>query len=459
MDIDPAQAAPARTRARHRDGRSRRGDGARAADRPIERTDGHYRVARAEMDKKTGRVTIWAREEFEVPAEPEPVSPEARVGARVGTRGRRRPGPALRAGPRIRRHARGLRPRGRVDGPPGDRQQRLREVEDEQMLGDFKGREGDIIAGVIQQSSEARGPVDLGTVEGILPLAEQVPGETYKHGDRIRCYVVARQARPARPADRAVAHAPQPGAQAVRAGGAGDRGRHREDRGTGPRGGAPDQDRRAFEHPGINAKGACIGPMGARVRAVMAELRGEKIDIVDYSPDPAEFVAAALSPARVLLVSTVVDPVAQRPGSSSPTISSRLAIGREGQNARLAAKLTGWRIDIRPDVESHRPLAAPPGPATGGPRQPPRRRSRRPARMAGPTGLDCVGPMRGLARPPARASGAVSRIADRPSAHRRGRSLTSRSRSWSPIRAVTCPGRGCWLHPTRTVSTSRWRRA
>jgi N utilization substance protein A len=100
--------------------------------------------------------------------------------------------------------------------------------------------------------------------------------------------------------------------------------------------------------PGLNAKGACIGPMGARVRAVMAELRGEKIDIVDHSDDPAQFVANALSPARVSSV-TVVDPEARAARVVVPDFQLSLAIGKEGQNARLAAKLTGWRIDIRSD--------------------------------------------------------------------------------------------------------------
>jgi transcription termination/antitermination protein NusA len=100
--------------------------------------------------------------------------------------------------------------------------------------------------------------------------------------------------------------------------------------------------------PGVNAKGACIGPMGSRVRNVMTELHGEKIDIVDYSPDPAEFVAHALSPARVSRV-IVVDAQARVAQVIVPDYQLSLAIGKEGQNVRLAARLTGWRIDIRPD--------------------------------------------------------------------------------------------------------------
>jgi N utilization substance protein A len=105
----------------------------------------------------------------------------------------------------------------------------------------------------------------------------------------------------------------------------------------------------------VNAKGACIGPVGSRVRNVMAELHGEKIDIVDFSADPAEFVANALSPARVTRVD-IVDPVAMEARVVVPDYQLSLAIGKEGQNARLAARLTGWRIDIRSD-------AAPPEPA------------------------------------------------------------------------------------------------
>ena len=101
--------------------------------------------------------------------------------------------------------------------------------------------------------------------------------------------------------------------------------------------------------PGVNAKGACIGPMGARVRAVMNELNGEKIDIVDFDEDPARYVANALSPARVTSV-TVVDEVGRAVRALVPENQFSLAIGKDGQNARLAAKLTGWKIDIGTDT-------------------------------------------------------------------------------------------------------------
>jgi N utilization substance protein A len=110
---------------------------------------------------------------------------------------------------------------------------------------------------------------------------------------------------------------------------------------------------------GVNAKGACIGPVGSRVRNVMAELHGEKIDIVDFSEDPAEFVGNALSPARVTRVD-IVDPVAMEARVVVPDYQLSLAIGKEGQNARLAARLTGWRIDIRSDAAPPEPIAPEP---------------------------------------------------------------------------------------------------
>ena len=110
---------------------------------------------------------------------------------------------------------------------------------------------------------------------------------------------------------------------------------------------------------GLNAKGACIGPMGQRVRNVVAELHGEKIDIVDWAEDPAKYVGNALSPAHVLQ-SRVVDAAAQSVRVVVPDFQLSLAIGREGQNARLAARLTGWRIDIHSDSEATAPAQAAP---------------------------------------------------------------------------------------------------
>ena len=236
--------------------------------------------------------------------------------------------------------------------------QRLRDAEDDQVLGDVPRQGGrGRSAGVIQQGRDPRTVlVDVGGTEAVLPAHEQVPGEKYVHGDRLRGYVLEVARGHAGPADHAVPHAPEPRAQAVRAGGARDRRRHRRDHRDRARGRPPHQDGRPLDVAGVNAKGACIGPMGGRVRAVMAELHGEKIDIVDHSDDPAEFVAHALSPARVLSVD-----------------------GRRRRGARRA----GGRARL-PAVARHR---------QGGPERPPRRQAHRlahrhPLRRRGPPSGD-----------------------------------------------------------------------
>nr|WP_205709762.1 transcription termination factor NusA [Kineococcus siccus] len=244
--------------------------------------------------------------------------------------------------------------------------QRLRDAEDEQVLGEYAESEGEIISGVVQQGRDPRMvQVDLGAVEGVLPPQEQVPGERYEHGTRLRCFVVAVRRGPKGPQVVLSRSHPQlvrklfalevpeiaDGTVEITA-------LSRE---------AGHRSKMAVRATvaGVNAKGACIGPMGQRVRAVMAELHGEKIDIVDHDDDPAAFVASALSPARVTSV-TVVDADARSARVVVPDYQLSLAIGKEGQNARLAAKLTGWRIDIHPDTEGQDGPGRPPSrPAAG----------------------------------------------------------------------------------------------
>ena len=292
------------------------------------RTEGARRLARVELDRKTGHVIVWARDEGV--ADPE-------------SEDRPEPGPEFDDTPA------GF---GRIAASTARQVivQRLRDLEDEAIMGDFHGREGDIITGVIQQSSDPRYVmVDFGAIEGSLPLAEQVPGEKYVHGQRLRCYVVSvkrGQRGPQISLSRThpnlvrklfALEIPEVADGTVEIAALAREAGHRT---------------KVAVHstiPGVNAKGACIGPMGARVRAIMTELHGEKIDIVDFSEDPRTFVAAALSPSRVNLVE-VVDPVLRSARVTVPDYQLSLAIGKEGQNARLAAKLTGWRIDIRSDT-------------------------------------------------------------------------------------------------------------
>jgi N utilization substance protein A len=232
--------------------------------------------------------------------------------------------------------------------------QRLRDAEDEQKYGHFVGVEGDIVSGVIQQGHDPRTVlVDLGKIEAIMPLAEQVPGERYTHGTRIKVYVVAvrRELRgpqvivsrthPGMVEKLFALEVPEIADGTVEIKAVAREAGHRSKIAV------------ISTNSDVSAKGACIGPMGQRVRAVMHELNEEKIDIIDWSPDAARFVGNALSPAKVSSV-TVVDENLRAARVIVPDYQLSLAIGREGQNARLAARLTGWRIDIRSDT-------APPG--------------------------------------------------------------------------------------------------
>ena len=228
--------------------------------------------------------------------------------------------------------------------------QRMRDIGDEKVLGEFKGKEGDIVAGIIQQGPNPRMiHVDLGgKIEGILPPEEQVPTENYAHGTRIRAFVTSvtrGQKGPSITLSRThpglvrklfALEVPEIAQGLVEIASVAREAGHRTKiavRGT---------------QPGVNAKGACIGELGGRVRAVTAELDGEKIDIVDYSEDLPTFVANALSPAKVTSA-FVIDQATKAVRALVPDYQLSLAIGKEGQNARLAAKLTGAKIDIQPD--------------------------------------------------------------------------------------------------------------
>ena len=229
--------------------------------------------------------------------------------------------------------------------------QRLREAEDELRFGEFSGREGDIVSGVIQQGRDPQDVlVDLGKLEALLPAAERVPGEDYRHGTRIKGLVVSvrkgmrgpqvmlSRTHPNLVRKLFALEVPEIADGTVEIASIAREAGHRTKIAV------------RSTVAGVNAKGACIGPMGSRVRNVMSELNGEKIDIIDWAEDPATYVGNALSPARVASVQ-VVDASARAARVIVPDYQLSLAIGKEGQNARLAARLTGWRIDIRSDDE------------------------------------------------------------------------------------------------------------
>jgi len=233
--------------------------------------------------------------------------------------------------------------------------QRLRDAEHDNTYGEYSGHEGDVVTGIIQADAQAnqRGLVlvTLGKVEAVLPPSEQVPGEVYEHGNRIKCYVVSvlrgmrgLQITLSRTHPNLVKklfglEVPEIADGSVEIMAVAREAGHRTKIAV------------RSTVAGLNAKGACIGPMGQRVRNVVAELHGEKIDIIDYDDDPAVFVGNALSPASAREVA-VVDATAKAARVVVPDYQLSLAIGREGQNARLAARLTGWRIDIHSDAET-----------------------------------------------------------------------------------------------------------
>jgi N utilization substance protein A len=296
-----------------------------------QRTDGHQPKARVELDRKTGHVTVWAAE----------TDDEGTV---------------------LREYDDTPTGFGRIAATTAKQVilQRLRDAEDEQTFGEFSGKEGDIVSGVVQQGRDARNVnVDLGRIEAVVPPPEQVPGETYEHGMRLRCYVV--QVRKGARGPSIVLSRTHPNlvkklfaleVPEIADGTVEIKAIARE---AGHRTKIAVHSTRA----GVNAKGSCIGPMGARARAVMAELHGEYIDIVDWSDQPSTFLAEALQPARVSKV-VIVDAEARSAQIIVPDYQLSLAIGREGQNARLAARLTGWRIDIRPDVVAEPVVVAEP---------------------------------------------------------------------------------------------------
>ena len=227
--------------------------------------------------------------------------------------------------------------------------QRIREVEREMKFEEYSGREGGLVTGIIQQGDNRYTLLDLGRVEALLPQAEQVPHERYEQGSRLKAYIV--EVRKTAKGPQIVVSRTHPGlvkclfeleVPEIADGVVEIKAMAREP-------GHRTKIAVFSNDPNVDASGACIGARGARVRMVVNELRGEKIDIVPFSDDPAEFVREALGPAKVkevrineaLGIATVI----------VPDFQLSLAIGKEGKNARLAARLTGWRVDIKGETQ------------------------------------------------------------------------------------------------------------
>ncbi|MDP9327790.1 MAG: transcription termination factor NusA [Actinomycetota bacterium] len=250
--------------------------------------------------------------------------------------------------------------------------QKLRDAEREMTYEEFAGREGDVVTGIVQQSERRYTLLDLGKVEALLPQAEQVPSEPYRNGERLKAYIT--EVRKGTKGPQIVVSRSHPGLlkalfamevpeieegiveikQVAREPG------HRSKMAVSSR------------EPAVDPVGACVGPKGGRVRMVVNELRGEKIDVVPWSENPGEFVANALQPAKVKEVRT--DPETGTALVIVPDYQLSLAIGKEGQNARLAARLTGWRIDIKSETqfaEDQRAATAPSPAPSPAPEAPP----------------------------------------------------------------------------------------
>jgi N utilization substance protein A len=332
------------------------------------KTPGAAPYAQVEMDRELGDFTVWElqipqelleqllleQEEEELEADGEPI---ANVDPETGEV-REAPEPELD----LEKLAEYQDQIERVDVTPEDfgriaaqtaKQvilQRIREAERDMMFEEYRDRVGELITGIVQQSDSRYTLVQLRErVEALLPKSEQVEGERYDHSQRIKAVIKDVSASTKGPsiivsrrdpelikslfelevpeiADGLVEItnvAREPGYRSKIA---------------------------VVSHAdGVDPVGACVGPRGSRVRMVVSELRGEKIDIIPYNDEPARFVAKALSPARVREV--LVDDEAKQATVIVPDDQLSLAIGREGQNARLAARLTGWRIDIRSETE------------------------------------------------------------------------------------------------------------
>jgi transcription termination/antitermination protein NusA len=232
--------------------------------------------------------------------------------------------------------------------------QRIREAERGLIYEEYSSREGDIVTGIVLRQDRTTRAVyiELGkNVEGILPANEQIPGERFTEGQRVKCYVIEVKKTTKGPAIALSRTHPNllkrlfelevpeihDGVVEIRA--------------ISREAGARSKMAVHSREENVDPVGACVGPKGMRVQTIVNELQGEKIDIIPWSPDQSRFVANALSPAKV--VSVDVDEAARIARVVVPDYQLSLAIGKEGQNARLAAKLTGWKIDIKSESQAN----------------------------------------------------------------------------------------------------------
>lgn len=227
--------------------------------------------------------------------------------------------------------------------------QRIREAERNIIYDEYVNKEQDIITGSVQRQEAGHVYIDLGKAEAVLSPLEQMPGEEYKSHDRIKTYIV--EVKKTTKGPQIIVSRTHPGllkrlfeleVPEIADGTV-------EIKSVAREAGSRSKIAVYSRDENVDPVGACVGPKGARVQTVVNELRGEKVDIVKWSPDSAIYVSNALSPAKA--VSVVIDEAAKTARVLVPDYQLSLAIGKEGQNARLAAKLTGWKIDIKSESQ------------------------------------------------------------------------------------------------------------
>ena len=228
--------------------------------------------------------------------------------------------------------------------------QRIREAERDMMFEEYQDRVGELITGIVQQTDSRYTLVQLRErVEALLPKSEQVEGERYDHGARIKAVITDVSSQSKGPSIIVSRRSPELIRKLFELEVPEVADGLVEIQNVAREPGYRSKIAVVSHANGVDPVGACVGPRGSRVRMVVSELRGEKIDIIPFNDEPARFVAKALSPARVREV--LVDDDARQATVIVPDDQLSLAIGREGQNARLAARLTGWRVDIRSETE------------------------------------------------------------------------------------------------------------
>lgn len=223
--------------------------------------------------------------------------------------------------------------------------QRIREAERNLVYEEFRNREGDIITGIVQRQEQKNVYIDLGKVEAVLSPTEQIPNETYKISERIKTYLV--EVKKTTKGPQVLVSRTHPGllkrlfeleVPEIYEGVV-------EIKSTAREAGSRSKIAVYSKNEDVDPIGSCVGPKGSRVQTIVNELKGEKIDIVKWDQDPVKFVANALSPSKVLSVD--IDDKEKIARVVVPDNQLSLAIGKEGQNARLSAKLTNWKIDIK----------------------------------------------------------------------------------------------------------------